>query len=88
VTLRDLVVHWARTIDAPALVVGEIGAGHRVDVALPGETARLVVGQASAGLHVVDLPDRPGDAVSSRPLVVGVLTPRQLRRALTRLGYG
>lgn len=89
-TLASHVVAWAREAGLAALQAGEVGEGSvvRVDLLGGGGVLELHQGPGGAVLQRLDLPDRAGEPATAQILARGAVSPRQLRRALTRLGYG
>ena len=87
-TLASHVVAWAREAGLAALQAGEVGQGSVVRVDLLGEVLELHQGPRGAVLQRLDLPDREGEPPTAQILARGAVTPRALRRALDRLGYG
>lgn len=87
-SLSALVLSWARGAGLAALQAGEVGRGSVVRVDLLGEVLELHQDPGGAVLQRLDLPDHAGEPPTARILARGVVTPRALRRALDRLGYG
>lgn len=81
-TLLPTVLSWARNVGASVMVSGLVGQGGRARVDLMGESVEL---QHQPG----QVPRLIRFCAGQRPQILGhVLTVRQTRRALTRLGYG
>lgn len=84
-TLASMALTWAREIPAPCALVGEVGGPSVLRVELLGEALEV---HQHGGSALVQRREWPAQDPTARILARGAVTPRQLRRALTSLGYG
>lgn len=84
-SLAGMTLAWAREIPASCVLAGEVGGPSVLRVELLGEALEV---HQHGGSAVVQRRDWPAQDPTARILARGSVTPRQLRRALTSLGYG